>query len=466
MNNRAILVLIVGVMACWARGQDARPNILFAIADDWGYPHAGAYGYKAARTPTFDRLAKEGLLFTQAFSAAPTCTASRGSILTGQAPHRLENGGDLWSQLPAKFAVYPEILEKQGYFVGSMRKGWGPGKLVDRPHDPAGVKFKTFEGFLKKVPEGKPFCFWFGTSDPHRPYERSLGEASGIDPKDVVVPAYLPDTPEVRKDIVDYLAEVQRFDKEVGEALAALEASGRAANTLVVVTGDNGWPFPRGKANLYEAGTRQPLVAWWPGHIQAGTRTDVLTVLTDLAPTFLEAAGVAVPKEMTGRSLMPVLLGKEESPREAIFVERERHARAREGNLSYPARAVRTDRFLYIRNFEPERWPAGDPDFSASQGVFSDIDAGPTKRELLAKRDEAAFTNVFHLATDRRPGEELYDVKADPDCLNNLAGNTEMKGAKEQLRGKLEGWMKETGDPRAVDPHDGRWDRYEYYGGK
>jgi arylsulfatase A-like enzyme len=466
MRNRAILLFLVGVMASWARGQDARPNILFAIADDWGYPHAGAYGYKAARTPTFDRLAKEGLLFTRAFSAAPTCTASRGSILTGQAPHRLENGGDLWSELPAKFAVYPEILEKQGYFVGSMRKGWGPGKLVDRPHDPAGVKFKSFEAFLQKVPEGKPFCFWFGSPDPHRPYERSLGEASGIDPKDVVVPGYLPDTPEVRRDIVDYLAEVQRFDKEVGEALAALAASGRAGNTLVIVTGDNGWPFPRGKANLYEAGTRQPMVARWPGHVKAGTTTDVLTVLTDLAPTFLEAAGVEVPKEMTGRSLMPVLIGREAPPREAIFVERERHARAREGNLSYPERAIRTDRYLYVRNFEPERWPAGDPDFSASQGVFSDIDAGPTKSELLAKRDEAAFTNVFHLATDRRPAEELYDVKADPECLNDLAGNTEMKGVKEGLRGKLDGWMKQTVDPRAVDPHDGRWDKYEYYGGK
>jgi arylsulfatase A-like enzyme len=206
-------------------------------------------------------------------------------------------------------------------------------------------------------------------------------------------------------------------------------------------------------------------VAWWPGHIKAGTKTDVLTVLTDLAPTFLEAAGVAVPKEMTGRSLMPVMLGKD-SPREAIFVERERHARAREGNLSYPTRAVRTDRFLYIRNFEPERWPAGDPDFSASQGVFSDIDAGPTKSELLKRRDEAAFTNVFHLATDKRPAEELYDIKADPECLNNLAGNTEMQGTRQALRGKLEAWMKETGDPRAVDPHDGRWDKYEYYGGK
>lgn len=466
MRLRAMLMLLVGIVGLAARGQEARPNILFAIADDWGYPHAGAYGYAAARTPTFDRLAKEGMLFTRAFSAAPSCTASRGSILTGQAPHRLENGGNLWSELPAKFAVYPQLLEKKGYVVGSMRKGWGPGKFGEWGSDPAGLKNKSFEAFLKKVPEGKPFCFWFGSPDPHRPYDRKFGEASGIDPKDVAVPGYLPDTMEVRKDIVDYLAEVQRFDKEVGEALAALEASGRAANTLVIVTGDNGWPFPRGKANLYDAGTRQPMVARWPGHIKAGSTTDTLTVLTDVAPTFLEAAGVEVPKEMTGKSLMPVLLGKEGPGRDAVFVERERHARARAGNVSYPARAVRTDRYLYIRNFEPERWPAGDPDFEASQGVFSDIDAGPTKTFLLEKRNEVVIDRFYHLATDKRPAEELYDVQADPDCVTNLAGWEKVAAAQGELRRKLDAWMTETADPRAANEHDDRWDKYEYHGGK
>src|SRR5215216_2133933 len=159
MRLRTMLLLLVGVAGLAARGQDARPNIIFAIADDWGYPHAGAYGYKAARTPTFDRLAKEGMLFTRAYCAAPSCTPSRASILTGQAPHRLEEGGNL---------------------SGSMRKGWGPGKLVDRPHDPAGKKFRSFDAFMKTVPEGKPFCFWFGSPDPHRPYERAFTEKSGI----------------------------------------------------------------------------------------------------------------------------------------------------------------------------------------------------------------------------------------------------------------------------------------------
>ena len=447
----------------------ARPNVLFAIADDWGWPHAGAYGSKAARTPVFDRLAKEGVLFTRAFCAAPTCTASRGSILTGQAPHRLEEGANLWSFLPSKFVSYPDRLEKAGYRIGKMRKAWGPGRLVvegkvDRKRDPAGPNFRNFEEFMKEQEKGTPFCFWFGASDPHRPFDPKLGESSGIDAKDVEVPPYLPDTAEVRADVVNYLAEVQRFDRELGEALKILEERGLAENTIVVVTGDNGWPFPRAKANLYDAGTRQPLVVRWPAKAKGGRVVDRLTVLTDVAPTFLEAAGVEVPKEMTGVSFLSALLGRDAAPREFVVVERERHARAREGNVGYPGRALRTGKWLYIRNFFPERWPAGDPELSASQGVFSDIDAGPTKTFLLANRGQHA--RQFELATGKRAGEELFDVEADPHCLSNLAGEAGHAGTLKELGTKLQGWMKQTGDPRAVDARDRRWDEMEYFGGR
>lgn len=472
MLNRAarwmavLLIALVGARSVEAQAADARPNIVLCIADDWGYPHAGVYGYKAAKTPTFDRLATQGMLFSRAYCAAPTCTASRGSILTGQAPHRLENGGDLWSNLPPKFIVYPDILEKAGYVVGARQKAWGPGKVIDRPRPPAGPDFKSFDQFLKTVPAAKPFCFWFGSHDPHRPYVRAFTEKSGIDPKDVVVPPYLPDTPEVRMDTVDYLAEVQRFDGEVGAVLASLKAAGRDGNTLVIVTGDNGWPWPHGKANLYDPGVHQPFVAYWPGKIKAGAKTDYLTSLTDLAPTFLAAAGVEIPKEMTGTNLLPVMLGQNPPARHAIFVERERHARAREGNTSYPSRAIITDQYLFIRNFEPTRWPAGDPDFAGLMGKFGDIDNGPTKQELLAKRDDPNFTKFFHLATDKRAGEELFDLKADPNCLNDLADNSDHQQKKADLRAEVEKWMKETADPRAVNPHDDRWDKYEYYGDK
>lgn len=466
MSYRTAQALLIGLVfaSFAARGADQRPNIILAIADDWGYPHAGAYGYKAAHTPTFDRLAKEGMLFSRAYCAAPTCTASRGSILTGQAPHRLENGGDLWSHLPAKFAVYPDLLEKAGYVVGARPKAWGPGKVIDRPRPPAGPEFKTFDSFLKTVPEDKPFCFWFGSFDPHRGYDRKFTEQSGIDPKEVALPAYLPDTPEVRMDVADYLAEVQRFDKEVGEMLAALKAAGRDGNTLLVVTSDNGWPWPHGKANLYDPGVHEPFVAWWPGKIKAGATTNYLVSLTDLAPTFLAAAGVEIPKDMTGQNLLPLLTGTDVPPRQAIYVERERHARARPDNVGYPSRAIITDRFLFIRNFEPGRWPAGDPDVRASQGFFSDIDAGPTKTQLLENRDDPAFTKFFHLATDKRGPEELFDLKADPDCLNDLADNSDFAKVKDEMRGKLAAWMKQTADPRATNPREDKWDKYEYYG--
>jgi arylsulfatase A-like enzyme len=466
MTHRAVLAFLVVLVPALARAADTdRPNILFAIADDWGYPDAGAYGTKAARTPTFDALAAQGMLFTRAFSAAPSCTPSRGSILTGQAPHRLEQGGNLWSDLPPKFAVYPDLLEHAGYAVGSYRKAWGPGKMIDRPRPPAGPVFKSFDAFLATVPADKPFCFWFGASDPHRPYQPQLAEQSGIDPKDVTVPPYLPDTPEVRRDIVDYLAEVQRFDRELGQALKALEASGRAKNTLVIVSADNGWPWPRAKANLYDAGTRQPFVAAWPGRIKPGTKTDRLTVLTDLAPTFLEAAGLPAPADMTGQSLLPLLLGKDVPARDAVFLERERHARAREGNLAYPGRAVRTDRHLYIRNFEPDRWPAGDPEYaSASQGAFGDIDAGPTKDYLLRHRTDPAVAPFFNFATAKRPAEELYDVQADPHCLTNLAADPAHAQTKAALAAQLARWMNDTNDPRAANPRDDRWDKYEYHG--
>ncbi|WP_413105583.1 sulfatase [Streptomyces sp. Inha503] len=457
--------LALGTPAGAARGEPDPPvNILFAIADDWGFPDAGAYGSHAARTPTFDRLAAEGALFTRAFCAAPSCTPSRNALLTGQAPHRLGAGANLWSELPATFDVYPDLLEQAGYRIGRIRKGYGPGVFPQWPHDPAGPGFPSFGEFLQQQPERTPFCFWFGSSDPHRPYDPELGEHSGIDPAAVDVPPYLPDTPEVRADAVNYLAEVQRFDREVGDALRLLDERGLAENTIVVMTGDNGWPWPRAKANTYDAGTHVPLAIRWPGRAAPGTVIDRLTVLSDLAPTFLHAAGLPTPPAMTGQSLLPALSGTA-APREFVVLERERHSFAREGNLSYPIRALRTHRWLYIRNFFPERWPAGDPQPpSPDRGVFGDIDAGPTKTQLLENRHRPEFAMAFQLATGKRPKEELYDLESDPHSLENLTDYPEYAAVKTRLREQLQNWMLRTDDPRAVDPRTDFWDNVEYYG--
>jgi N-sulfoglucosamine sulfohydrolase len=443
----------------------ARPNILFIIADDWSYPHAGAYGDRAVKTPTFDRVAREGALFTNAYCASPSCTPSRASLLTGRAVHQLEEGGNLWSALPAKFEVYPDLLEASGYAVGFTRKGWGPGdfKAGGRERNPAGPSFKSFAEFYAQAPKDKPFCFWFGSQDPHRPYEKDAGVKSGMKPEDVKVPAFLPDTPEVRRDILDYYFEVQRLDREAGEIIAQLERDGRLGNTLIVWTADNGMPFPRAKANLYDGGTRVPLAVRWPGRVKGGRKFDDFVVLTDLAPTFLEAASLTLPPTMTGRSLIRLLEGRKQSGREQVFLERERHANVRKGDLSYPARAVRTKDFLYIRNLRPDRWPAGDPEYYFAVGPFGDIDGSPSKGLLLSNRDDKVIGKYFRLATDKRPAEELYDLKQDPGQLVNVADRAEYAAAKRKLRAQLDEWMRETGDPRATSDDD-RYDGYRYYG--
>jgi N-sulfoglucosamine sulfohydrolase len=465
--RRSFLLLALSLLAAGpAAGQaERRPNILFAIADDWSWPHAGAYGDKVVKTPTFDRLAAEGVLFTNAYCVAPSCTPSRGAILTGQAAHRLEEGGNLWSFLPAKFACYPDLLEAAGYHVGHTGKGWGPGTLEHsgRTRNPAGPGYKDFEQFLKSVPAGKPFCYWYGSQDPHRPYEKGSGAASGMRPEDVAVPPFLPDTPEVRSDILDYYFEVQRFDRTVGAILDLLARSGRADDTIVVMTSDNGMPFPRAKANLYDAGTRMPLAIRWPARIKGGRTVADFVGHADLAPTFLEAAGLAPPPEMTGRSLLGLLRGEPAAGRDRAFTERERHANVRRGDLSYPCRAVRTARFLYIRNLRPDRWPAGDPEKYVAVGPFGDVDGSPTKDLILDRRDDPAIAPFFRLAFAKRPAEELYDLVGDPWQLTNVADRPAYSEAKHSLRASLDRWMAETADPRARGDDD-RWDHYPYFG--
>lgn len=444
---------------------DPRPNLLLCVADDWAWPHAGSGGDPVVQTPNFDRLAREGVLFTHAFSAAPSCTPSRAAILTGQAPHRLAEGGNLHGFLPERFPVYPDLLEQSGYVVGLKGKGWGPGnfKAGGRNRNPAGPSFASFDEFLKTVPGEKPFCFWFGSQDPHRPYEKGAGLKAGMDPAKVRVPAYLPDTPEIRSDILDYYTEVQRFDQDVGSVLQALTASGRATNTLVVITADNGWPFPRSKANLYDSGTRQPLAVRWLAKFAGGRTQDAFVTLADLAPTFLEAAGLKPPAEMTGQSLLPLLAGLNQEGRKAVFVERERHANVRAGDLSYPARAIRTREFLYIRNFRPARWPAGDPEKWVAVGPFGDCDGSPSKEFILDRREEPEFAKFFQLGFAKRPAEELYVLANDPHQIVNVAEQKSYAGVKKKLRSELDRWMKETADPRATTDDD-RWDQFPYFG--
>jgi len=454
--------------------ESARTNILFCVADDWSWPHASIAGDKVVRTPTFDRIAREGVLFSNAFVTAPSCTPSRASILTGQWHWRLEEGGNLWGTLPARFEVYPDLLEKAGYHVGCTRKGWGPGQHQPggRTRNPAGPQFKDFAAFLKARPQGAPFCFWFGSNDPHRPYELDSGVKSGLKPEDAAVPPCLPDSETVRKDLCDYYFEVQRFDREVGELLAVLEERGELDRTLIVVTGDNGLLFPRCKSNLYDGGTNVPLAIRWPGRIPGGRTVKDFISLQDLAPTFLEAAGLTVPAEMTGRSLLAILAsdksGRVDPSRDHVLTGKERHAWVRRGGLGYPCRAIRTSEFLYVRNFKPDRWPAGDPAKGGEpfdpDRVYGDIDDSPSKTYMMEHRDDPQVRPLFALAFEKRPAEELYDLRKDPHQLRNVASDPSYADARRKLEASLLAEFKATGDPRVLG-HGDAFDTYPYYGG-
>ena len=434
-----------------------RPNILFCIADDWGWPDAGAYGDPVVKTPGFDRVAREGVLFQNAFVTSPSCTPSRNSILTGQMHWRLGAGVNLWSSLAPEHPVYPLLLEDAGYHVGHWRKAWGPGdwKALGRTRHPAGKPVsKGFREFLAARPAGKPFCFWLGAIDPHRPYDEGSGAKAGLDPAKVRVPADLPDCDLVRNDLADYLHEVQRFDGDVAAALEVLDETGEAANTIVVITGDHGMPFPRHKCHLYDSGVHVPLAIRWPAAVKPGRTVTDFVSLSDLAPTFLAAAGLPVPPATTGRSLLPVLdaegSGRIDPARDHVLVGRERHTPAQEapGLGGYPMRAIRTDTHLYIRNAEPDRWPSGCPTGSTKGWGYADCDDSPTKRYLVERQDDPSVKPFFALAFAKRPVEELYDLAKDPGQLVNVAADPAQAEAKAALAKRLDAGLAATGDPR------------------
>jgi len=476
-----VVLLLVGLvvgptaLAATRIAKAERPNILVAISDDHSFPHAGAYGDRAVKTPAFDRVAREGVLFTNAFCASPGCSPSRAALLTGRHCWQLEHAGTHASSFPDKYLVYPDRLEQGGYHVGYTGKGWGPGNFRDsgRTRNPAGPKYQgrttdappgisnvdytaNFQDFLEARPEGAPFCFWFGAHEPHRKYQEGAGLAAGKNRDDAAVPAFLPDVPEVQSDILDYYVEIEWFDNHLARMIDLLEQQGELDNTLILVTGDNGMPFPRAKANCYEFGIHVPLAVRWPKRIPANRVVDDLVGFVDFAPTFLEAAGVAPTEAITGRSLLNLLVsskaGRVERDRQFVLCARERHSSSRYNNRAYPIRAMRTYDYLYIRNFRPDRWPAGHPaGFRDAPFGYYDIDGCPTKTLLVENRDADPFQQFFHLAVDKRPAEELYDVRRDPANLHNLADDPKHKAVCGQLRDELERALRSTGDPRILD---------------
>ena len=470
-----VLAAFVFFSADDAVSADARPNIIFCLADDWGWPHAGAYGDPVVKTPTFDRLAREGVLFQQAYVSSPSCTPSRNAIITGQQFYRLGPGANLYGALDINHPNFMFRLRDAGYEIGHWRKAWGPGKFEQGGYTehPCGPDM-PFTQFMESRDANKPFCFWFGTSDPHRPYELGSGRESGMDLDAVPTPDFYPDAEPIRGDIADYYFEVQRWDRDVADVVKLLEDAGVLENTILVMTGDHGMPFPRCKGNLYDWGSRVPLAIRWGRGIQNPGRevTDFVS-LTDLAPTFLSAAGVGVPDAMTGRSLMPIFQSQQEgrvqAARSQIVYGRERHTDCQEtGPTGYPSRALRTDEYLYIRNYQSDRWPAGTPrrdEAYKPDAWLGDCDNGPTKFFLWANRGyDDVHRRSYDLSFGKRPAEELYVLAADADQVKNVARDPGFAEIKEKLAAQLTDYLKSTGDPRETDA-PAEFDAYPYIGG-
>jgi len=472
-----------------------RPNILLAISDDQSFAHTSAAGFQAVRTPAFDRVAKEGVLFRNAFGASPGCSPCRASLLTGRHTWQIEQAGTHASSFPTNYIVFPDLLEEAGYWIGFTGKGWGPGnwKISGRTRNPAGPEFSrrttsppfngiakndyaaNFDDFLAQRPKGKPFYFWYGAHEPHRGYEKGSGLKSGKKPEDVVVPPFLPDTLEVRSDILDYCVEIEWFDQHLARMLKSLEEAGELENTLVMVTSDNGMPFPRAKANCYEYGVHMPLALRWGAVVPAGRSVDDVVGFVDLTATILDACGVrpSDSSPISGRSLLNILTsskqGLVDATRASAWCARERHSSSRYDNWTYPQRALRTTRYLYIRNFKPDRWPAGDPrvlkedgSLGPMHGAYEDIDGGPTKNLLARGCDDPALGKFLQLAVAKRPAEELFDVVKDPACLRNLAADPAFAKVKNDLAGQFMDYLKRTGDPRATGNGD-IWEAYPRY---
>lgn len=457
-----------------------RPNIVLCLADDWGWPHAGAYG-DAVKTPNFDRIAAEGILFEQAYVTSPSCTPSRNALITGKYHWELGPGANLWSTLPTEHESFIHLLADQGYLTGRTKaKTWGPGNIEPwiKAHGshPAGPAFNDFEEFLNTTnAKEQSFFFWLSTSDPHRDYKKGSGKASGIDPSAVHLFDHFPDAEEIRNDVADYYYEVQRWDSLVGSVLTQLEKNGLLENTIVIMTGDHGMPFPRCKGNLYDSGVRVPFAIRW-GKLKGGRHVTDFISFADLAPTLLEIAEIDIPDDMTGKSFQPVLASDNNGriqaiSRSEIVFGKERHVPAQERNNmgGYPSRGYRNDHFLYIRNYQPDWWPSGTGELGNTNYPdqwYADCDGGPTKDYIVENKDkDATHARAYQWCFAKRPAEELYDLAKDPQQLNNIADQRTYKEILDSLRAKLQKKLEDLNDPRADDPGYTEFDKHPYLGG-
>ncbi len=448
-----------------------RPNILFALADDWSFGHAASYGCTWVHMPAFDRVAREGLLFNRAYTPNAKCAPSRAAILTGRNSWQLQEAGNHGGFFPPAFRTFTEALADDGYHCALTEKGWAPGVALtadgkprsligpsyDRrrldpptPHISANDYAANFADFLDDTPTGKPWFFWFGCIEPHRAYAYGSGaRLGGKSTGDIEhVPGIWPDTPEVRQDLLDYAYECEYFDEHLARMLTELDRRGLAENTIVVVTSDNGMPFPRAKGQGYEISHHLPLAIRWPqGITSPGRVVDDFVSFIDLAPTFLEAAGIPWTQSglapTPGTGLFDCFNQADTTARDHVLIGKERHDVGRPFDAGYPIRGLRTGDWLYLHNFHPERWPAGNP-----ESGYLNCDGSPTKTAVLQARRHPATRHFWELSFGKRPATELYHVATDPDCLTNLAGRPEHAARQQAMHHRLFAALAAQNDPR------------------
>ncbi|MCL3780560.1 DUF229 domain-containing protein [Prolixibacteraceae bacterium JC049] len=490
-----------------------RPNVLFVISDDQSFEHTSFNGCSFIETPAFDKIASEGIYFTNCIAGSPGCAPSRSTIVTGRFHWQNEEAGQHASHWPKKFVSMVDEFQRSGYQLGRAGKGVGPFKYGEpfRNKDAAGNADDTnqygknnedvriakgisrknyaanFKRFMENRDEKQPFFFWFGAHEPHRAFEKGSWKRLGKQLKDVKVPGFLPDTDVIRGDLLDYAVEIEWFDSHLQKMLDLLKEKGELDNTIVVVTSDNGMAFPRAKANCYEYGVHVPFAIRYPKTFTGKRKVDNVISFADIAPTLFSVCDITPKKmlPMSGDNILPLLKSKKEglikSGRKYVFSGRERHSCSRYRNWGYPQRAIRDNSFLLIWNLHSERWPAGAPqrlvnkeskechpmygmDDSGrhiSEWAFTDVDAAPSKSEIVEKRK--MFPEYFNWSYGKRGEFELYDIENDPYCLKNLAVDVKYKKEMQRLKKALLKKLKATRDPRIVGKDKEVFDSYPRY---
>lgn len=471
----AALIIFFSInISCSSKVKDP-PNILFCLADDASLEHFGTYGTSWVNTPNIDDIARRGVKFMNAYTPNAKCAPSRATILTGRNFWQLEEAANHLNFFQDKFLTITEVLDEKGYHVGYTGKGWGPSRtsvtdgkprdmLIKRYNDktltpPASGIAKTdytenFRAFLSERDENQPFFFWYGCREPHRVYEFESGIKYGNKSVDQIdkVYTYWPDSDTVRTDMLDYAFEIEHFDVHLGNMIRILEEMGELENTMIIVTSDNGMPFPRIKGQVYEHSNHLPLVIMWPEGIKKpGRIVDDMVSFADFAPTFAEIADINAEmsgmQPISGKSLTDILFSKKDGlvnpERDHVIVGKERHDLGRPFNQGYPVRGLVKNGFLYLINFKIDRWPVGNPETG-----YKNTDNSPTKSFILNTLRIHNDTTYWSLNFGKRPEEELYNIVKDPECMINLALDPEYSELKASMREHLMKELSETGDPR------------------